>query len=203
MYSDDIDLARSALKSLFLTERNTQLFWNTIIAFISVCYHKEILDGVAYYLSIAIGEQGDVYWYEENVIDSNIRIWLTEKFNKVVNEQMLYKILSVINKDDSIDRVTIGNLVIIFIKKIQNRSEFLLDIFKNKDYEFHIRDIALMYYLSELNSKEALNWLQQNLNWINNEQLPFNLNITIYYEFKKEFEIYKEIIEKYGAIFLY
>ena len=60
-----------------------------------------------------------------------------------------------------------------------------------------------MYYLSELPSNEALNWLQQNLNWLNNEQLPINLNIKIYPEFKQQFELYKDCIENYGGIFLY
>ena len=47
------------------------------------------------------------------------------------------------------------------------------------------------------------NWLQQNLNWLNNEQLPINLNIKIYPEFKQQFELYKDCIENHGGIFLY
>ena len=60
-----------------------------------------------------------------------------------------------------------------------------------------------MYYLSEISYEESLNWLQQHLNWLNNEQLPINLNIKKYPEFKQQFELYKDYIEKHDGIFLY
>lgn len=60
-----------------------------------------------------------------------------------------------------------------------------------------------MYYLSETNNEEAINWLQQQLVLINNEQLPLNLSIPIYYEFKEEFLLYLRIISEQGGIYLF
>ena len=203
LYSEDTEEACNALKTLFLYNRDSQVFWHTIMSYLAVCKDEIILEGIVYYLSIAIGEQGDVFWHKDNEIQVSIKKWLTKKFNDIIDEKILYKILSVINEDEGIDRGTIGNHIILFIKEIKNRKELLLEIFKNTQYEFYIRDIALMYYLSEISYEESLNWLQQHLNWLNNEHLPINLNIKKYPEFKQQFELYKDYIEKHDGIFLY
>ena len=203
LYSENTEVACSALKTLFLYDRNFQVFWNTIMSYLAICKDKFVLKQIVYYLSIAIGHHGDVFWHKDNEIKQSIKRWLTKKFNDIIDENILYKILSVINEDEGIDRGTIGNYIILFIKEIENKKEFLIKVFENTQHEFYIRDIALMYYLSELPLNEALNWLQQNLNWLNNEQLPINLNIKIYPEFKQQFELYKDCIVNYGGIFLY
>lgn len=203
LYSENSEDACSALKTLFLYDRDSQVFWNVIISYLAICKDKFVLKMMVYYLSIAIGHQGDVFWHKDNEITQSIKRWLTKKFNDIVDENILYKILSVINEDEGIDRGTIGNYIILFIKEIKNKKELLIKVFENTQYEFYIRDIALMYYLSECSSDKALNWLQQNLDWLNNEQLPINLNIKKYPEFKQQFELYKDCIEKYDGIFLY
>ena len=203
LYSEDTEEACNALKTLFLYNRDSQVFWHTIMSYLAVCKDEIILEGIVYYLSIAIGEQGDVFWHKDNEIQVSIKKWLTKKFNDIIDEKILYKILSVINEDEGLDRGTIWNHIILFIKEIKNRKELLLEIFKNTQYEFYIRDIALMYYLSEISYEESLNWLQQHLNWLNNEQLPINLNIKKYPEFKQQFELYKDYIEKHDGILLY
>ena len=203
LYSDNVEEAQLVLKTLFLLERNTQLFWNIIISYLSICKEKSILEGIVYYLSIAIGDQVDVFWHKDNIINDSIQAWLTDKFNQIVTENLLYKILSVIQPEIGINRGTIGGLIILFIKKIKSRKQLLIKIFENTKYDFYIRNIALMYYLSETNNEEAINWLQQQLALINNEQLPLNLSIPIYYEFKEEFLLYLQIISEQGGIYLF
>jgi len=203
LYSENSEDACSALKTLFLYNRDSQVFWNTIMSYLAICKDKFVLKIIVYYLSIAIGHQGDVFWHKDNEIKQSIKKWLTKKINDIVDEKILYKILSAINEDEGIDRGAIGNYIILFIKEIKNKKELLIKVFENTQYEFYIRDIALMYYLSECSSDEALNWIQQNLNWLNNEQLPINLNIKKYPEFKQQLELYKNYIEKYEGIFLY
>ncbi|MDD3237908.1 MAG: DUF4365 domain-containing protein [Candidatus Gastranaerophilales bacterium] len=199
----DTELSLGSLSSLFLSERNENFFWNIILNYLYFCNDKNVLYHIVYYLTIAMGEQVDVFWHENNIIKTSISIWLKNKFNEIVDEVILYKVLSVIGPNEGIDRGTIGNLIIIMIKQIQNRNFLLLDIFKNKKYEFYIRDIALMYYLSEIKPKDAIDFLNQQLNRINNEQLPLNIDLPLYKEFEDEFILYKSLIERDYGIFLF
>lgn len=127
------------------------------MSYLAVCNDEVVIAGITYYLSIAIGHQADVFWHKDNEIQVSTKKWLTKKFNDVIDEKILYKILSVINEDEGIDRGTIGNYIILFIKEIKNRKELLLEIFNNARCEFYIRDIALMHYLSEISYEESLN----------------------------------------------
>lgn len=174
LYSDDNEIAVSALKSLFLFERQEKHFWHTILNYIYSCNNKNILEGIVYYIAIAVGHQYDVWWHKNNEIDQEISNWLKDELNKIIDSQILYKILSVVDEYSGLQRGTIGGLLVPFVKQITNRKKLFIEILFDEKNDLFIRDIALTFYLSELKKEEGLTFIEQQLALINNTQLPLN-----------------------------
>lgn len=176
LYNDDNELAINSLKSLFLHERNSKLFWYTIINYIYNCKNESILTGIVYYLAIGIGHQYDVFWHKDNEICDEISTWLKTEFNKIVDSKILYKILSVVDEDAGLSRGTVGGLLVPFMDEISNREKLLLEIIYDEKNKLFIRDIALSIYMQELDKSEGLKFINYQLSKINNEKLPLNIN---------------------------
>lgn len=199
LYSDDIEIASSSLKNLFLHERNSRLFWLTILNYIYTCKNDVLLEGIVYYLAIAIGHQYDLWWHKDNEISTEISDWLKIEFNKIVDNKILYKILSVVDEDAGLTRGTIGGLLVPFMKEV-NRKNLLLDIIFNDKNRLFIRDIALTFYLTELNKEEGLKFIEQQLANIHNEKLPLNMDTPDLIGLEDTLAMGKQAFLEYGEI---
>lgn len=202
LYSDDVEIAGNSLKSLFLHERGSKLFWYTIFNYIYNCKNEILLEGIVYYLAIAIGHQYDVWWHKDNEISEEISDWLKTEFNKVVDSKILYKILSVVDEGAGLSRGMIGGLLIPFVKEIDNRRALLLDIIFDDKNRLFIRDIALSFYLQELDKEEGLKFIEQQLANIHNEKLPLNIETPKLIGLEDTLSISLQLFEEHGGICL-
>lgn len=200
LYSDNIEIATDSLKSLFLYERNGKLFWLTIINYIYTCKSDVVIEGIVYYLAIAIGNQYDIWWHKDNEINNDISTWLKTEFNKIVDSKLLYKILSIVNEESGLERGSIGGLIVPFIKEIQNRKKLLFDIIFDDKNKLYIRDIALSFYLSDLDRDEGLNFIEQQLANIHNEKLPLNIETPKLIGLEDTLNISLQLFEEHGGI---
>lgn len=202
LYSDNTEVAANSLKSLFLHERNSRLFWLTILNYIYTCKNDVLLEGIVYYLAIAIGHQYDVWWHKDNEISTEISDWLKIEFNKIVDNKILYKILSVVDEGAGLSRGALGGLLVPFMNEIENRRVLFLDIIFDAKNRLFIRDVALSFYLQELDKEEGLKFIEQQLANIHNEKLPLNMNTPDLKGLEDTLVMGKQAFLEYGGISL-
>lgn len=199
LFDENTEKALAGLSALFTHHKNEKIFWLTILNHIYLCDNLHVLDGITYFLSFVLGDIVSDFKNHGGSIDPKIKEWLKSKFAEIIDAKILTKIFSVINEEEGVGRGTIGFYILWMLEKIPSIELHLKDIFFDRNIPVFSRDIALMLYIHIQEPKDALEFLERQLIYTNEDQLflPVN-NTNNLAELKNEIFAYKDYIEEYG-----